>query len=48
MDIEDAVMCVQEFIDTGHKSMYLMDAWIKIIKFVEEHKGENDETSSIH
>lgn len=39
MDIEDALECISDFIDTGHKSMYLMDAWITIIKFVEEHKG---------
>ena len=36
MTIEDAVMCVQEFIDTGHKSMYLMDAWITIIRYIKE------------
>jgi len=38
MDIEDAIMCVQEFIDTGHKSMYLMDAWIAIIDYITEHE----------
>lgn len=38
MTIEEAVMCVQEFIETGHKSMYLMDAWIIIIDYITEHE----------
>ena len=36
MTIEEAIMCVQEFIETGHKSMYLMDAWITIINYIQE------------
>lgn len=43
MSIESAIMCVQEFIDTGHKSMYLMDAWLTVTRYVEEHeKGAKD------
>ena len=38
MAIEDAIMCVQEFIETGHKSMYLMDAWITIIDYITDQK----------
>lgn len=41
MEIEDAILCVQEYIETGHKSMYLMDAWLTIIEYVQSHeKGE--------
>lgn len=41
MTIEEAIMCVQEFIETGHKSMYLMDAWITIINYIQEKEKAN-------
>ena len=42
-DISGAIEVVQEFIDTGKKSMYLMDAWIAIVEYIEE-REKNERT----
>lgn len=34
--IMQAMECVEDFIDTGIKSMYFMDAWMTVRDFVEE------------
>ena len=40
-EIEEALADVQAFLDGRYKSIYLMDSWIKIREFVEEHLQED-------
>ena len=34
-NIEEAIMVVEAYINNEYKSMYLMDAWIKLKEFTE-------------
>ena len=47
-DIEGAMEVVEEFIDTGVKTMYLMDAWMDICDYIKECEKEkkNERTNN--
>jgi hypothetical protein len=42
----DSLEVVEEYINTGKKSMYLMDCWMKIREYIR--KKEEGESGEVH